>query len=310
MIGAIAGDIIGSRFEWHPHKSTEFELFTEDNRCTDDTVMTLAVMKAILETEADYKRSGQEEKPHMDVVFPSEGGMKNANGDTDLSQSNGEDVQQEDSYYHELSKNAVHWMRKLGRKYPFAGYGGRFGKWLLSFHPKPYHSFGNGSAMRISPVGIAGRSLEETIRMSEAVSAVTHDHPEGIKGAEAVAVAMYLLRTGKSKEEVEAYISEHYYSMDFDLIERRETYQFDVSCQGSVPEALKAFFISPNYESTVRIAVSLGGDSDTQAAIAGSLAEVCYGVPMEIRAAALKYLDKYQRSIVEEFEERYPLAIG
>ncbi len=260
MIGAIIGDIAGSRFEWNNHKSTDFELFAYPDRPTDDSVMTLAVAKAILETDKDY----------------------------DL-----------------LPSAFTHSMQLLGRRYPRAGYGGRFFQWIYLEKPRPYNSYGNGSAMRVSPCGFAADSLEDAIALARMSAAVTHNHPEGIRGAEAVAASIYLLRQGCSKRELRQYIRSNYYRLDFTLDEIRPVYTFDVTCQGSVPQAIQAFLESQHFEDAVRKAISIGGDSDTIAAIAGALAEACYGVPEELREEAAGYLDGYQRDIYLAFEEKY-----
>ncbi len=260
MIGAIIGDIAGSRFEWNNHKSTDFALFAYPDRPTDDSVMTLAVAQAILETDKDYNL--------LPAAF-------------------------------------AHSMQLLGRRYPRAGYGGRFFQWIYLEKPRPYNSYGNGSAMRVSPCGFAAESLEDAIALAQLSAAVTHNHPEGIRGAEAVAASIWLLRQGCSKGELRQFVRAHYYKLDFTLDEIRPVYTFDVSCQGSVPQAIQAFLESEDFEDAVRKAISIGGDSDTIAAIAGSLAEACYGVPGELREQAEAYLDDYQRNIYLAFEERY-----
>ena len=260
MIGAIIGDIVGSRFEWHNIKTKEFELFHRRCRPTDDSVMTLAVAQAILDSEGD----------------PAS-----------------------------LSQNAVRRMQEIGRRYPGAGYGGRFNRWLYAQDPRPYHSFGNGSAMRVSPCGFAAKTLDEAIAMADAVTEVTHDHPEGMKGAEATAAAIFLARSGKTKEEIREHIVRNYYPLGFTLDEIRPSYTFDVSCQGSVPQALEAFFESESFEDAIRSAVSIGGDSDTIAAITGGVAEAYYGVPQELRDMALAYLDDTQMEILIAFSEKY-----
>ena len=260
MIGAIIGDIVGSRFEWHNIKTKEFELFHRRCHPTDDSVMTLAVAQAIL--------SGTED---MEV----------------------------------LSRTAVRYMLKLGRRYPGAGYGGRFRRWLYAENPQPYNSFGNGSAMRVSPCGFAAKTLDEAIAMADAVTCVTHDHPEGMKGAEATAAAIFLARSGKTKEEIREHIVRNYYPLNFTLDEIRPTYTFDVTCQGSVPQALEAFFESESFEDAIRNAISIGGDSDTIAAITGGVAEAYYGVPEEIRDMALSYLDDTEMEILIAFSEKY-----
>ena len=196
-------------------------------------------------------------------------------------------------------------MQALGRKYPAAGYGGRFRRWLISAEPAPYHSFGNGAAMRVSPCAWAAGSLEEARTLARAVTEVTHDHPEGLKGAEAAAVAAYLALHGKSIPEIRAKIVENYYPLDFTLDDIRPEYSFDVSCQGSVPQAIVAFLESTGFEDAIRNAISIGGDSDTIAAIAGGIAGAFYGVPAELRRQALRFLDAGQREILNRFEERF-----
>ncbi|WP_274968775.1 ADP-ribosylglycohydrolase family protein [Succinimonas amylolytica] len=261
MLGAIIGDIAGSRFEWHNIKTKDFEFFGPGVRLTDDSIMTLAVARALLESRSDFR---------------------------------------------DLPEQAVKWMQTLGREYPDAGYGGRFLKWLFSENPAPYCSLGNGAAMRVSPAGYAAASLDEAKNLARAVTAVTHNHPEGIRAAEAVAVAIYLARTGQGLTEIREYITRNYYSLDFTLDEIRPEYGFDVTCQGSVPQAFMAFFEASGFEDAVRNAVSIGGDSDTIAAIAGGLAAAFYGIPPAIRERALSFLDPREREILEAFEERYP----
>ncbi len=271
MIGAIIGDIVGSRFEIYWKKTTdgmkfkEFDLFHRKCRFTDDSVMTLAIAEALLLSEEGL-------------------------GD--------------------LSQQAVCCMQKWGRLYPRAGYGGKFRHWIQDDNPQPYNSFGNGSAMRVSACAYAADSLEEVIRLAHAVTAVTHNHPEGLKGAEATAVATFLARTGRSMQEIKAYTEEHYYPIDFTLDEIRPGYFFDVTCQGSVPQALACFFESTDYENCIRNAVSLAGDTDTQAAIAGAIAGAFYGVPTEIREQGLTFLDAPLRDILTRFESRFPAALG
>lgn len=257
MIGAMIGDIVGSRFEWHNIKTKEFDFFTSRCHPTDDSIMTLAVAQAIL------------------------------NSDGDLTA---------------LEDEAVSCMQTLGRRYPRAGYGGRFHRWLFMDQPQPYNSYGNGSAMRVSPCGFAAKSLEEAIALADAVTKVTHDHPEGMKGAEATAAAIFLARSGKTKQEIREHIEQNYYKIDFTLDEIRPTYTFDVSCQGSVPQALEAFFESTSFEDAIRNAISIGGDSDTIAAITGGIAEAYYGVPEQLREQAMKYLDETMKETVHVFE--------
>ena len=267
MIGAIVGDIAGSRFEWHNRKSKQFTFLKgkEEGRysCqfTDDTVMTLAVADAITKWRA--------------------GG---------------------DASYGALSRIAIASMQAFGRQFPHAGYGGSFRRWLRDDDPQPYNSWGNGAAMRVSACGWAGQTLDEVKAMSRAVTEVTHNHPEGIKGAEATAVATFLARTGKSMEEIRDVVVRDYYPLDFTLDEIRPMYEFDVSCQGSVPQALEAFFESTSFEDAVRNAISIGGDSDTIGAICGAVAGAYYGVPEGIHTKAETFLDKPLFDALHGFE--------
>lgn len=275
MLGAIIGDMVGSIYEFHNRKSKKFPLFDVDCCPTDDSIMTIAVAKAILEN--DGKPEGLEDK-------------------------------------------TVAWMQKIGRQYPNCGYGGRFRNWMFSNNPKPYGSFGNGSAMRVSACGWAGKTLEEVKALSRAVTIVTHNHPEGVKGAEATACAVFLARTGRSREEIRTFIEKNYYTLDFTLDEIRPTYEFNETCQRTVPQAIEAFLESTSFEDAIRNAISVGGDSDTLAAITGSIAEAFYGIPDDLRAQAIRQFKlgcmvHYPRatakkdpdllSVVEQFEERY-----
>lgn len=205
----------------------------------------------------------------------------------------------------DLGQHVVKRMQEMGKCYPHAGYGGRFRAWLLQDNPQPYNSWGNGSAMRVAPCAYAATGIEEVKRLSRMVSEVTHNHPEGVKGAEAVAVAVYLARTGSTKDAIRQTILRDYYSINFTLESIRPSYSFDVSCQGSVPQALQAFFESTDFEDAIRNAVSIGGDSDTIAAITGGIAEAYYGVSSELRTKVLEYLDAKQMSIFNRFEEKY-----
>jgi ADP-ribosylglycohydrolase len=231
MIGAIAGDIIGSVYEGHPIKRTDFPLFDVGCRFTDDSVLTVAIAKAILEGK---------------------------------------------SYF-----SAV---KEIGRRYPNAGYGGTFIHWLFSESWQPYNSWGNGSAMRVSPVGFAFDSAERVLDEAARTAEITHNHPEGIKGAQALALAVFLARTEHSKSQIrESIQSKFEYDLNGTVDQIRGGYRFDVSCQGSVPESIIAFLDSTGFEDAVRNAVSLGGDSDTMACMAGAIAEAYYGgVPKTI----------------------------
>ena len=191
-------------------------------------------------------------------------------------------------------------MKKFGRLYPDAGYGGRFGGWLFFGDREPYNSWGNGSAMRVAPCAWFAESLEEAENLAEVSSAVTHNHPEGVKGAQATAAAIFLARTGKSKSEIKEYVEERYgYNLSRPLDEIRPLYRFNESCQETVPEAIIAFLESNDFEDAIRNAISLGGDSDTLAAITGSIAEAAYGIPDEIREKAFQFLDETLAGVID-----------
>ena len=203
--------------------------------------------------------------------------------------------------YSKLAAETIKQMQLWGMKYPKAGYGSMFSDWLCSNNPQPYNSFGNGSAMRVSPVVYFAKSLEEVKELSRIVTSVTHNHPEGIKGAEAAAVAAYMALHESKKEEIFAVINAEYYPMNFTLDEIRADYEFNETCQETVPQALKAFFEATSFEDAIRNAISIGGDSDTIAAITGAVAGAYYGVPLHIEHKALKYLDKLQVSAYYRF---------
>jgi ADP-ribosylglycohydrolase len=250
MLGAIAGDVIGSVYEFIPIKSEEFPLFHAGCRFTDDTVMTVAVAQAILD-DGDYAT----------------------------------------------------WMHRLGRRYPRAGYGGSFMRWLRTDDPHPYGSWGNGSAMRVSPVGLAFDSQERVLAEAYHSAVVTHNHPEGVKGAQAVALAIFLARSGEGKGAIRRELERRFdYDLGRTLAEIRPGYHFDVSCQGSVPEAIIAFLESRDYEDAVRKAVSLGGDSDTQACITGGIAAAHYGgVPEPIASRVRSLLPEEFLAVIDRF---------
>lgn len=194
-------------------------------------------------------------------------------------------------------------MREIGRQYPDAGYGEIFYEWLMSDTMGPYGSYGNGSAMRVSPVAYVEHTLEDVERLARWSAEVTHDHPEGIRGAQAVAAAIFLAREGKSKDEIRAYIEEKYYDLDFTLDEIRPSYRYDVTCRGSVPQAIVCFLEAEDFEDAVRNAISLGGDGDTIAAMAGAIAEAYYGIPDALADRALEYMDDDQKSWYFEYAE-------
>ncbi|MCQ8261037.1 ADP-ribosylglycohydrolase family protein [Streptococcus suis] len=208
--------------------------------------------------------------------------------------------------FDDLEEALVLNMKDFGKLYPRAGYGPQFKKWIESKDSEPYNSFGNGSAMRVSACGHVGKSLEETLDLAERVAFVTHNHTEGIKGAQAVAGAIFLARTGKSKEEIRQFVTDNFYNLDFTLDAIRPSYQFDSSCQGSVPQAIVAFLEAEDFEDAIRNAVSLGGDSDTLAAIAGSIAEPFFGIPEEIVYRTTDYLPSLIMEVSYYFEQDYP----
>jgi type I restriction enzyme M protein len=200
-------------------------------------------------------------------------------------------------------------MQEIGRPYPDCGYGGMFREWMYSDNLKPYISYGNGAAMRVSACGFAAATLDEAIELSRKVTEVTHNHPEGIKGAEATTVCIFLARSDRSILEIRDYVNEHYYPMNFTLDGIRDNYRFNETCQETVPQAIMAFLESSSFEDAIRNAISIGGDSDTLAAIAGGIAEAFYGIPLEIRKHALTFLDERLLSLLTDFENVYPPAL-
>ncbi|MEF8824619.1 MAG: ADP-ribosylglycohydrolase family protein [Desulfohalobiaceae bacterium] len=250
MLGAIAGDLVGSRFEARPTKNRDFELVTAQCRITDDSVLSLAVAQSLMD-----------DIPYADNL------------------------------------------KAFFRRYPQAGYGGNFMLWAASGESEPYYSFGNGSAMRVSTVGWYLNTEEDVLREAEQSAAVTHNHPEGIKGAQSVALAVFRARQARGKEAIKQEIEERFcYDLSRSLRDIRPGYSFDVTCQGSVPEALIAFLEAEDFEDTLRNAVSLGGDSDTQACIAGAVAEALYGdIPASLCEAVFQNLDAFQTDILERF---------
>ena len=260
MLGAIIGDTVGSVYEFNNTKRTDFPFFSKRSNYTDDSVMTFAVAKWLLE-DGNHSLSALE-KSMVDTA----------------------------SNY----------------KCPMGGYGPMFYLWLCNPDREPYYSWGNGSAMRVSAVGWMFDTLEETEKVAEISASITHNHPEGIKGAQATAAAIFLARKGQSKQEIKDYISTKYgYNLDRTCDQIRPSYDFDVSCQGTVPEAIIAFLESSDYENAIRLAVSLGGDSDTLACITGGIAEAYYkDIPKEIVCHELSLLPDEFKAILEQFYER------
>ncbi|WP_017733835.1 ADP-ribosylglycohydrolase family protein [Nafulsella turpanensis] len=254
MLGAVAGDIIGSVYEFQPIKTIEFPLFGEESRLTDDTVLTVAVADSLL-TGKSYAAA----------------------------------------------------IKQWGRKYPQAGYGKNFYQWLMSRCSVAYESWGNGSAMRVSPVGWAFDTLEQTLKEAYKSAEITHNHPEGIKGAQVVAGAIFMCRQGASKEDVKEWISSFAgYNLQRTIENIRPGYRFEVSCQASVPEAIICFLESNNVEEAIRLAVSLGGDADTQACISGAIAHAFYGtLPEVISKEAENRLPDEMKKVLQGFKAKY-----
>ena len=274
MLGAILGDMIGAPYEFdRSPKVKEFPLFSRYSAFTDDTVMTIAVAEAL-----------------MDSL-----------GKTD----------------EEIRKALVSSMLKWGKRYPDAGYGGMFYQWLHEKNPKPYGSFGNGSAMRVSSAGWLSDTIGETRRIARLTAEVTHNHPEGIKGAEATASAIFLARSGWSKEKIRDYITEEFgYDLSRTCDEIRPGYRHIETCQATVPEAITAFLAGEDFEDVIRTAVSLGGDCDTLTCIAGGMAEAFYGIPREIEEEGRKRLPADMLSVLDRFRagmdaaEKDPVSQG
>lgn len=254
LIGAIAGDVIGSIYEWHNIKTTKFDIIQNEMDYTDDSVLTVAVADCIL-NQKDFSKT----------------------------------------------------IHEYGNNYDGRGYGGKFLDWLNSDNTKPYNSFGNGSAMRVSSVGFAYDTLEEVLEMAKQSSEVTHNHLEGIKGAQATASAIFLARQGKTKKEISEYITNTFnYNLNFTLDEIRPTYMFNETCQGCVPQAIVAFLESDSYENAIRLAISIGGDSDTIACITGGIAIAYY---KDINADLVEFVRNLLPvefiEIIDKFDEKY-----
>ncbi len=254
MIGAIAGDIIGSVYEWNNIKTKDFPLFAHNAHFTDDTVLTVALADSIL-TGTPYAEN----------------------------------------------------LRRYHDWYPWAGYGGSFRRWANDLDAGPYDSWGNGAAMRISPVGYAFDDLETVLEKAREFTEVTHNHPEGIKGGQATAAAIFLARTGKTKDQTKEFVEQSFqYDLSRHVDEIRPTYTFDVSSQGTVPQAIRAFYDSTDFEDAMRTAVSLGGDCDTLTCITGGIAQAFYsGVPEHIQGRVYEILDERLREIARRFMDRY-----
>ena len=256
------GDIVGNPYEFdcNNYKAKDFPLFSRHSDFTDDTVMTLAVAKALLSTR------GQDDAAIKKAALVRE-------------------------------------MQRLGRAYPDRGYGTHFGGWLYEDDPQSYQSYGNGSAMRVSSAAWLAKDMAESLHLARLTAQVTHDHPEGIRGAQATAASIFLARTGHGKEEIKAYMEREFgYDLSRSCEEIRPTYHHVESCQETVPQAITAFLESRDFEDALRTAVSLGGDSDTLAAITGSIAEAFYGVPEYLKQECRKRLTPELAEILRWWE--------
>lgn len=260
MLGAIIGDIIGSRFEFDNHKDKEFILFDDSCFFTDDTLMTIAIGKALHKCHGNYKN---------------------------------------------LYKYSIEWMQKLGTKYPDRGYGSLFSKWLKEENPIPYQSYGNGAPMRVSCCGIVGKNVKEVIELSHIVTSTTHNHKDALEASEAVALSIFFAKQDKSMSYIKTYIQKNYYDLAFTLNDIRDNYQFNETALNTTPQALVAFFESTDFEDAIRNAISIGGDSDTIAAITGSIAGSYYGIPEKIKNKAYSYLNYELKKLIREFNTVY-----
>lgn len=272
MLGAVIGDIIGSVYEWHNMKSLEFELFSRESRFTDDTVMTVAVTDALLNNE-------ETKNPFIDA--------------------------------YRRKRQYAYKFKEYGRKYPDAGYGNMFKEWLQKNELVSQKSYGNGSAMRVSPIGYAFDKLEDAVKEAKFSTSFTHNHKDAIKGAQSVVSAVYLSRHGERKEKIKAYIEKKFgYDLNLRIDDIRPTYKFDSSCRGSVPQAIIAFLESENYEDAIRKAISIGGDSDTIACITGGIARAFYGkIPKYIIDNTNMRLDMGLKRIINLFNLKYNIEI-
>jgi len=256
IIGAIAGDVIGSAYEFNPTRDYDFKLFTSESTFTDDTVLTMANAQWLLDDE---------------------------------------------QYTHE---RLVAIMQDLCSRYEDRGYGGRFARWIGDSKPQPYNSYGNGSAMRVSPVGYYSQSIEEALTLAKISAEVTHNHPEGIKGAQATAAAIFMARNGRTKQEIREFVEQEIgYDLSRSLEEIRPTYTFNELCQTTVPEALTCYLEGKDYEDVIRLAVSLAADADTLAAIAGPIASAVWDVPNEISQPAIALLSEEFCTTLLRFNE-------
>lgn len=264
ILGAICGDIVGSPYEFSPIKSKDFELINGFSKFTDDTVMTVANMAWLIDV---FEKNETDENAIKEILVDK--------------------------------------MAKIGVKYPNCGYGGHFYAWLVLAEKKPYYSWGNGSGMRVSPVGWAFDNIDDVMKFAKISAEVTHNHPEGIKGAQAIASCVYLARNGKTKSEIKKYVEETFgYDLDRELKDFQKEYRFDVSCMGSVPEAIMCFLESESYEDAVRNCVWLGGDCDTTGAMCGAIAEAFYGhFDDDLTKSVMSKINDEMKEIVIKFSK-------
>ena len=270
MLGTIIGDMAGSRFEFNNVRKKDIPIYAEGSTPTDDTMMTVAVARAIMETEKEFELFSRGKKLN-------------------------------DKFYKKLSENTVKNMAELGKQFPYCGFGTMFRKWIFDNEHKPYESWGNGAAMRIGPAGHIARNEEEVKKLSRTITSVSHEHPEAYKGAECTAMCIFWLRQRKTKKEVLELVKKNYYSEIIPVEKIRTSVGFDASCQYCVPQAISCFIEGLDFEDTIRTAISSGGDSDTVAAIAGSIAQAYYEINDDLKEKTLKQLEKiFYKFIWEE----------
>ena len=260
MIGAIIGDVCGSKYEFNNIKNTNFNLLEEDCFFTDDTVCTIAVAKALLDCNGNYIN---------------------------------------------LQQKTIDSLKYFVKKYSNINYGKKFLEWVYSDNSQPYMSFGNGAAMRVSPVSFVAQNIDQVKALSYQVTSITHNDPQAIKGAEAVSLCVFMARKGFSKTEIKKFIEETYYNLDFDMEDLRNNYQYDVSCNGSVPQAIYCFLAGKSFEDCIKKAISIGGDSDTIACITASIAQGYYVVPNIIKQLTLQKLPQEFVDIYYQFCDKF-----
>lgn len=263
LLGTIIGDVVGSRFELVNNKyGKEFEFFHNRCRYTDDSVMALAVAKALCQSKKDFS---------------------------------------------DIKEKCIECMVELGRKYPHCGYGPRFYQWIVTDNHEPYGSFGNGAAMRIGPVGVVSNDVNELIKITDIITNVSHNHIDSINGSEAMSIAINMALNGKTKEEIKNYIEQKYFVIDDLKKDEMKLQYFHINCVETVKQSLAAFFESVDFEDAIRNAIAIGGDSDTIAAITGSISAAYYGIPKEICDKVYTYLDDYLIGIHDEFIKKFKI---